>query len=301
MAFSGNTFFLLGRKTNGSSNELMPHKGQIKMTNQLKSIIALLLFVSLLIYIYLFTQKRRQYKKLEHAQKDMLKSYGGSLKFKAFTPGNLPSFEERVVSISNFLPENTFSDLHDIILKKIKTERTYLPGHKKGGTVSYEELHHIAPKIIAFYQCAQLREILSRIIGETVMPTPIHDQSSCSLLYYDKPGDHINWHYDHNFYDGRHFTVLIPIVNEHLETKEISSTKLMVKKNGSVEVIPTPPNTLVLFEGAKTFHKVTQLGSNELRILLSMTFSTTPQASIHKAIARRFKDTAFFGIRALWT
>ena len=48
---------------------------------------------------------------------------------------------------------------------------------------------------------------------DTLVPTPLHDQSSCSVLVYEKPGDHIGWHYDHNFYKGRHFTVLIPIVN----------------------------------------------------------------------------------------
>lgn len=273
------------------------------MTNRLKTIVALLLllFVSSLIYIYLFTRKNRQYKKLEQRQKDILKTYRSGLKLKAYPSEGLPSFEERVVSVADFLPESTFSQLHDTIFKQIKTERTYLPGHKKGGTVAYEELHHIAPQIVAFYHSAQLREFLSQIIGEKVMPTPINDQSSCSLLYYDKPGDHIGWHYDHNFYNGRHFTALIPIVNEHLETKELSSTKLMVKKNGCEEIIPTPPNTLVLFEGAKTLHKVTTLGPNELRILLSMTFSTTPTTSLSKEITRRFKDTAFFGVRALWS
>ena len=61
------------------------------------------------------------------------------------------------------------------------------------------------------------------------------------------------------------------------------------------------PNTLVIFEGAKVLHKVTRLGPDETRIMLSMTFSTTPRASLVKAVARRIKDVAFFGIRALWT
>ncbi|MCB0208113.1 MAG: hypothetical protein KDJ52_02210 [Anaerolineae bacterium] len=273
------------------------------MTNKLKILCALatLLFIPLFTYIYLFTQQSRRYKKLEHAQKDMLTTYGNTLKLNRYLPKKLPNFKERVISITDFLPESTFLELRDIILKELKTERSYLPGHKKGGTVSYEELHYSAPKIIAFYHSAQLREIVSHIVGEPVTPTPIYDQSSCSLLYYDKPGDHIGWHYDHNFYNGRHFTALIPIINQHLATNALSSTQLFVKKNGREEVIPTPPNTLVVFEGAKTLHKVTPLGPDERRVLLSMTFSTTPKAALHKEVARRVKDTAFFGIRALWT
>ena len=34
------------------------------------------------------------------------------------------------------------------------------------------------------------------------------------MIVYEKPGDHIGWHFDHNFYRGRHFTLLIPVVNQ---------------------------------------------------------------------------------------
>ncbi|MCB9076174.1 MAG: hypothetical protein H6631_01125 [Anaerolineaceae bacterium] len=273
------------------------------MTHKLKVIIAIstFLIVPLLAYLYLFTQKKQQYKVIEQAQKDIIKAHQNEIQLKTFNTEVLPQLVEGAVTIPNFLPEPLFAELHDIVLREAKTERTYLPGHKKGGTISYEELHHLAPKIVALYHSPEIRQLISQIVGEPVNPTPINDQSSCSLLYYDKPGDHIGWHYDHNFYNGRHFTVLLPIINEHLATKELSSTRLMVKKNGSEEMVPTPPNTLVIFEGARTIHKVTPLEANELRILVSMTFSTTGQASIPKEVARRFKDTAFFGLRALWT
>jgi hypothetical protein len=32
-----------------------------------------------------------------------------------------------------------------------------------------------------------------------------------------------------------------------------------------------------------------------------MTFCTDPSASALKGVLRRFKDTAFYGVRALWT
>lgn len=273
------------------------------MTKKLKLFIAIATFlmVPLLTYLYLFTQKKQQYKLIEQTQKDIIKSYENEITLKTFNADALPHLTTGAVTIPNFLPEPLFAELHDIVLKEAKTERSYLPGHKKGGTISYEELHQLTPKIIALYHSPELRQLISQIVGEPVKPTPINDQSSCSLLYYDKPGDHIGWHYDHNFYNGRHFTVLLPLINEHLATKELSSTRLMVKKDDLEEIVPTPPNTLVLFEGARTIHKVTPLEPNELRILLSMTFSTTSRASAPKAVARRFKDTAFFGVRALWT
>ncbi|MCI0529984.1 MAG: hypothetical protein L0Y56_21275, partial [Nitrospira sp.] len=170
-----------------------------------------------------------------------------------------------------------------------------------GGTISYEELHLTAPEIIALYQSQYLRDLCSHIVGERVVPTPIQDQSSCSLLFYDKPNDHIGWHYDHNFYSGRHFTALLCIVNEHHTEDRLSSAHLVIKQGGKERVIPMRPNTLVLFEGAYIRHKVTMLGQNETRILLSMTFCTDPTSSILKSFARRVKDMGYFGVRALWT
>jgi hypothetical protein len=40
---------------------------------------------------------------------------------------------------------------------------------------------------------------------------------------------------------------------------------------------------------------------NERRIILSMTYCTDPSASTAQGLARRIKDVAFFGPRALWT
>ena len=59
-----------------------------------------------------------------------------------------------------------------------------------------ETLFEVAPAIVALYHSREMQELASRIVGEPVRPTPIHDQSSLSVLFYEKPGDHIGWHYD---------------------------------------------------------------------------------------------------------
>jgi hypothetical protein len=58
---------------------------------------------------------------------------------------------------------------------------------------------------------------------------------------------------------------------------------------------------MIVFEGNKILHKVTPIREGERRVVLSMTFCTDPRNSLVQGIARRIKDTAFFGIRALWT
>jgi hypothetical protein len=214
---------------------------------------------------------------------------------------SLPAFSDRLALLPAALSPEAFARLHAAAETLTRTERSYLPSHKKGGTIAYETLVAEAPDIVAFYRSDAMRRLVSGIVGETVEPTPLHDQSSCSVLVYEKPGDHIGWHFDHNFYRGRHFTVLLPLVNRGTTPGGLSSARLMAKLGGEDRSIATPPNTMVVFEGARVVHKVTPIRDGERRVVLSMTYCTDPRSSVVQGIARRVKDTAFFGIRALWT
>ena len=137
----------------------------------------------------------------------------------SFDPGAvadhvLPDFSNRLAVVRGFLPAEAFSALKAEAEKMFAPERSYIPTHKKGGTVAYETLIANTPAVVSCYHSKTLMELVSRIVGVRVEPTPINDQSSLSLLFYTRPGDHIGWHYDHNFYKGRHFTVLLALDNE---------------------------------------------------------------------------------------
>ncbi|HEX4997666.1 MAG TPA: hypothetical protein VFY29_05550 [Terriglobia bacterium] len=56
----------------------------------------------------------------------------------------------------------------------------------------------------------------------------------------------------------------------------------------------------MLFEGARVYHTVTPLGPGEERVVLSMTFCTDPATTSLLNLQRRFKDSAYFGLRAIW-
>lgn len=213
----------------------------------------------------------------------------------------LPSFDNRLATLADAVPVEQMRAIAADIAGLSQTERSYVPTHKKGGTIAYETLCRQAPHIVAFYQSPNFHALISRIVGAPVVPTPLHDQSSCSVLVYERPGDHIGWHYDHNFYKGRHFTVLLAVVNRNAAGTGLSAARLSARIGGVDREIPTPPNQLVVFEGAHVLHKASPIGEGERRVLVSMTFATDPRNSMLQGIARRIKDTAFFGIRALWT
>jgi hypothetical protein len=179
-------------------------------------------------------------------------------------------------------------------------KRSYVPTHKKGGTVSYEQVHHVAPHCLAFYHSPVVQAWVSRVVGHKVSPAGDHDQSSCSLLYYTEEGDHIHWHFDHNFYRGRQFTALLSLVNRG-GNGGLSASRLMRKDAEGKEIaFETAENTLMLFEGQRVVHRVSPAAAGDQRIVLSMTFNSDPRISVTREVKRRVKDTAFFGLRVLW-
>jgi hypothetical protein len=217
----------------------------------------------------------------------------------------LPRFDDLLVTVPDLLPGPAFAALKAEAARLAAPERSFVPTHKKGGTVAYETLITSAPAIVALYHSRAFQDFISRLVGVAVRPTPIYDQSSLSVLVYDKPGDHIGWHYDHNFYRGRHFTVLLMVVNEGRAADGLSHGETRARIGGQDVcheiAVRAAPNTLTVFEGARVRHKATPVAVDELRLVLSMTYCTDPRALWWQGVSRRLKDTAYFGVRALWT
>jgi hypothetical protein len=212
-----------------------------------------------------------------------------------------PRFTDRFAVVPDLLPAPTFAALRAEAERLVAPERSFVPTHKKGGTVAYETLIASAPAVVSFYHGADFQDFISRLVGVRVLPTPINDQSSLSVLFYDKPGDHIGWHYDHNFYRGQHFTVLLMMANTGQAADGLSHAELKARIGGQDIAVRARPNTVVVFEGARVRHKVTPLHACERRLVLSMTYCTDPRSLWWQGVSRRLKDTAYFGVRALWT
>ena len=250
-------------------------------------------------FVYAKSRRARLYRQLANRVADITRVHKPELT--ALASRSLPGFADRLAVVPDFLPAAVFAALAGEAERLASPERSFVPAHKQGGTVAYETLIAEAPAIVACYHSGGLRNIVSHLVGAPVQPTPIHDQSSLSVLVYNKPGDHIGWHYDHNFYRGRHFTVLLAIHNAGQAADGLSHAVLMARPPGREIAISTAPNTLVVFEGARVRHKVTPIREGERRIVLSMTYCTDPRSAWWQGCSRRLKDTAFFGVRALWT
>jgi len=208
---------------------------------------------------------------------------------------------ERLVRVPEFLDPATLARLRDEALSGFaRMESSFIPLHKKGNTLSYEQILRSAPHLGGFYHSRAMQGWVSIVTGMRVGPTPVRDQSSLSLLCYKDAGDHIGWHFDHNFYRGRHFTVLLALVNRSADAGPSSCRLERQLDDETVQQIDTSENTLVLFEGSRVRHRATPAAPGDLRIMLSMTYCEDPRISPANELARRLKDTAYYGIRALW-
>ncbi len=262
----------------------------------------LLAAVIAVLYARYYIKRVRIYRALAERRKPVVRQYANLVHAPPAVNGLTDAFRTHFLTrCDHFLSPGVLKQLQDECLaNQARAERTFLPVHKKGGTLSYEALHYHTPACLSVFHSAALHRWVSQVVGHEIQPTADHDQSACSILYYDQAGDHINWHFDHNFYKGRHFTVLLSVMNRSA-AGGVSASQLQVKDAaGQITVVDTSENSIVVFEGARVLHRASPAEAGDRRIILSMTFCTDPRVGLFSELCRRVKDTAYYGPRALW-
>ena len=161
--------------------------------------------------------------------------------------------------------------------------------NKKGITISTNNVSKYAPNLIHFYE-TELCSIVSNQLNLPLFPTDLHLPTSCAILIYDNEGDWINWHYDYNYYNGRFFTVLIPITNS------LTCTEFQFKNDDNeIKSINLTNNNAICFEGNYLYHRASKLCKNEKRIILSCQYVTDNNMSMLNKLRLQLKDFAYTG------
>ncbi|BFU95274.1 MAG: putative 2-oxoglutarate-Fe(II) oxygenase superfamily [Nitrospira sp.] len=180
--------------------------------------------------------------------------------------------------------------------------RNYIPGHKKGGSVSYYTVIEKAPRFLDLYRSPAFIDFLRRLSHAKLMLCPDNDPHSCALYYYTEPGDHIGFHYDTSYYKGSRYTILMGLVDRSAQCKLVCELFKddPAKQAKRLELI-TAPGDMVIFNGDKLWHAVTPLGAGEERIALTMEYVTNPDMGAFKRLYSNLKDSfAYFGLRAVF-
>ena len=212
--------------------------------------------------------------------------------------------QNEFVVIKQFLPRAFVEEMlvPQALGMKADLNRNYIPGHKKGGSVSYYTVQEKAPGFLDLYRSDSFKTFLSRLTEAQLTFCPDNDPHSCALYYYTEPGDHIGFHYDTSYYKGARYTILMGIVDRSTQCKVVCD---LIKGHPTkpvrhVELI-TEPGDLVIFNGDKLWHAVTPLGEGEERIALTMEYVTDPAMGRFKRLYSNLKDSfAYFGLTTVF-
>ena len=206
--------------------------------------------------------------------------------------------QNEFIFLARFLPpEVTDQFLAEVERLRPDVNRNYVPRHKKGGSVSYYALLSEAPAILDLYRSPALRSFLSRLVDAPLLLCPEDDPHACALYFYTEPGDHIGFHYDHSYYKGNRYTVLIGLVERSQSCRLVAR---LYKGQPSREIremrIPMEPGSMVVFNGDKLWHAVTPLEAGGERVILTLQYVTDQRMGPLKHLFSNLKDAfAYFG------
>jgi hypothetical protein len=201
---------------------------------------------------------------------------------------------------SVYLQDTMKDEINDLLINKKIQKRVNISTfaetifncalpNKKGITISTNNLVKYAPNIINFYQ-NDLCKLVSKQLKLNLFPTNLNLPTSCVILIYENEGDWINWHYDYNYYDGRFFTLLIPITNN------LTCTEFQFKNdNNEIKSINLTNNNSICFEGNYLYHRASKLCKNEKRVILSCQYVTNNNMSFLNKMRLKLKDFAYTG------
>jgi hypothetical protein len=204
--------------------------------------------------------------------------------------------------LDTFLPPEQCAEL-EALARALQPglNRNYLPGHKQGGSVSRHTIDEQAPFIAELYRSPALIHWLEQVTGDKLQVCPPTDPHAYALYYYTRPGDHIGWHYDTSYYDGRRYTLLIGVLDEsscRLEYELHTRNPEVPDEPGAVQI---PPGGIVLFDGDKLRHRITPAGPNEIRVSLTFEYVTDPGMRPWLRFISNMKDAvAYFGFRQVF-
>lgn len=207
------------------------------------------------------------------------------------------------IAIPDFLSRADCAPLIDALpALEPRVHRNFIPGHKKGGSISRYDLDACAPAFPDFYRSQALQGFLQTLCGKPLLHCPADDPHTYALYYYTEAGDHIGWHYDTSYYKGARYTVLLGLVDEsscRLEYELFRDDPQRASVSGGTALTP---GMLVVFNGDKLWHRVTPSAAGERRVVLTLEYVTTLGMHPFRRFVSNMKDAiAYFGFRQVFS
>jgi hypothetical protein len=192
--------------------------------------------------------------------------------------------------LDNLLPIEVFNRLQADLDKNL--DQITQGGHRtssfirNGSSMSHQQIHKLPPQHILskFVYLLDSSQTLNRIRSKTglqIQFVPLTDPNRLSIIFYIKPKDGIDWHYDGNNYYGHRWAGIYTIINSGNGGSTTSSAKFMYRDRSQEYSIDTQENSLVLFRGDKIQHRVDSIQPGEKRIVISMLFCNVCERTLN--------------------
>ena len=209
--------------------------------------------------------------------------------------------QDEFLFIPRFLPPAAVGPLLDDVRRlEPEVHRSYIPRHKKGGSVSHYAIAADGPALLAFYRSERFRRFLGGLVRADLDLCPDEDPHACALYFYTEAGDHIGYHYDTSYYKGARYTVLVGLVQDSASRLQC---RLHTRQPGHGPrdlQVATEPGSMVIFNGDKVYHGVSPCGGGERRVVFTMEYVTSREMGTAQRLFSNLKDAfTYFGVRAL--
>ena len=204
--------------------------------------------------------------------------------------------QEGVLTLPDFLSAEAFRSLQvkEEVLAALEYRST--SPLRRGAAVSHVDAR--GSPLEAFFEAVETCDVPGLLAGRTGLRlslVPLADPNRLSLLSSSRPGDHIQWHLDGNAYLGDRWVGILVLMNRG--PAGVSDAALQFRQGGAVVTANTQENSLVLFQGDRIWHRVTSLGENQRRLVLSMVLcdSCVPKRGLFARLYRALVNLCFYG------
>jgi hypothetical protein len=211
--------------------------------------------------------------------------------------------QNEFIFLENFLPPELVTALTEEARRLIPTAyRRRVPWVRKAGTVGQTPIAKGAPFLNALYHSPSFLAFAQELCGAPLMVKHERDAHAATLYVYQRPGDHVGWHYDDCGCEGEaSYTATVGLINDSQSVVQFRLWENDPAKTQTLS-LPAAPGSLAFFCGSKVYHRVTPLGEGEERVVYSFSHVT---AGKRLTGARRFKENfwdalLYFGPKALF-
>lgn len=261
----------------------------------------ILLIITLILIVYISCELLKQTvinKKTLYKINSYLKDnrYSNNSTNNKFTINTI-TIEPLLVKINNPINQEYF--IHMVreakaLMPSLKQKKIGLTDFfRKANAIPLDKLVDKCPYITNFYMTDSVFNLLDGKLNN-IKRTPLNDQNSIGLLYYHRPDDHINWHYDYNYYFGNRYTALLCLKNRNKKNGLLSCSKLKVSIDGKTETIMIAENQMIFFNGSKIKHMVTKSCQDDERIMLTMTYCDICQKNPFMSFYETIQKLSFY-------